>query len=134
MIYFDTSALAKLVVKEFESAALATWLDEQATQSKGSSMLCRVELPRAVRAGGDVAFLRAQMILGDLMQIPLTPELLDTAGSLPGSLRSLDAIHLATAMRLRADLSALVAYNQRLLDAAEAAGLPTVSPGRSRRA
>lgn len=129
MIYFDTSALAKLVVKEPESAALASWLDAHVDQPKGSSMLCRVELPRAVRSGGDVAYLRAQMILGDLMQIPLTPELLDAAGSLPGSLRSLEAIHLATAIRLRSDLSALVAYDRRLLNAAELAGLPTASPG-----
>jgi predicted nucleic acid-binding protein len=129
VIYFDTSALAKLVIKEPESAALATWLDRHLDQRKGSSMLARVELPRAVRHGGDVAYLRAQMILGDLMQIPMTPHLLDAAGSLPGSLRSLDAIHLATALRLRADLHTLVAYDQRLLDAAREAGLPTASPG-----
>lgn len=129
MIYFDTSALVKLVVKEPESAALATWLDGHIPRRKGSSMLCRVELPRAVRHGGDLAYLRAQMILGDLMQLPLTPELLDAAGSLPGPLRSLDAIHLATALRLRGELYALVAYDRRLLDAAELAGLPTASPG-----
>ena len=131
MIYFDTSALAKLVVKERESAALAAWLDEHVALPKGSSMLCRAELPRAVRKGGDVAYLRAQMILGDLMQIPLTPELLDAAGSLPGSLRAPDAIHLTTALRLRRDLHSVVAYDQRLLEAAELAGLPTVSPGQS---
>jgi uncharacterized protein len=129
VIYFDTSALAKLVVKEPESAALTVWLDDHIAQRKGSSMLCRVELPRAVRQGGDLAYLRAQMILGDLMQIPLTPELLDAAGSLPGPLRSLDAVHLVTALRLRVDLYALVAYDQRLLEAAELAGLPTASPG-----
>lgn len=59
----------------------------------------------------------------------LTPELLDSAGSLPGSLRSFYAIHLVTALRLRASLYALVAYDQRLIEAAELAGLPTVSPG-----
>ena len=129
MIYFDTSALVKLVIKEPESAALAAWLDGNIEQPRASSMLCRVELPRAVRPGGDVAYLRAQMILGDLMQIPLTPELLDAAGSLPGPLRSLDAVHLATALRLRGDLYSLVAYDRRLLDAADSAGLPTASPG-----
>jgi len=129
VIYLDTSALAKLVVKERESTALADWLDEHVSIRKSSSMLCRAELPRAVRPGGDVALLRAQMILGDLMQIPMTPELLDAAGSLPGSLRSLDAIHLATALRLRSDLHSLVAYDHRLLEAARLAGLPTASPG-----
>ena len=129
MIYFDTSALTKLVVKEPESDALVTWLDQRLDLPKGSSMLCRTELPRAVRMGGDIAYLRAQLILGDLLQIPLTPDLLDAAGSLPGPLRSLDAIHLATALRLRDSLHWLVAYDQRLLDAAQQAGLPTASPG-----
>jgi hypothetical protein len=46
-------------------------------------MLCRAELPRAVRRGGDIAYLRAQLILGDLLQVPLTPDILDAAGSLP---------------------------------------------------
>jgi uncharacterized protein len=129
VIYFDTSALAKLVIREPESAALNEWLNQHVDLPKSSSMLCRTELPRAVRQGGDVAYLRAQMILGDLMQIPLTPDVLDAAGALPGSLRSLDAIHLATALRLRGDLHSLVAYDQRLLGAAELAGLPTASPG-----
>ncbi len=131
MIYFDTSALVKLVVKEPESAALTEYLTQHAAERKGSSMLCRVELPRAVQAGGDMAYLRAQMILGDLMQFPLTPDLLDVAGSLPGSPRSLDAIHLATALRLHSDLHSLVAYDRRLLEAAELAGLRTASPGSS---
>lgn len=129
MIYFDTSALAKLVVKETESAALVQWLRKHTEQPKVSSMLSRVELPRAVRQGGDIAYLRAQMILGDLVQVPLTPDLLDTAGSLPGALRSLDAIHLATALRLRGELSALVAYDRRLLETARQAGLPATAPG-----
>jgi uncharacterized protein len=131
VIYFDTSALVKLVVKEPASAALAEYLSRHAAERKGSSMLCRVELLRAVQAGGDMAYLRAQMILGDLMQFPLTPDVLDAAGSLPGSLRSLDAIHLATALRLHSDLHSLVAYDRRLLKAAELAGLRTASPGSS---
>jgi uncharacterized protein len=129
VIYFDTSALAKLVIKEPESASLVAWLDAHIDRRKGSSMLCRVELPRAVRLGGDLAYLRVQMILGDLLQIPLTPELLDAAAALPGPLRSLAAIHLVTALRLRADLYTVVAYDQGLLGAAELAGLPTASPG-----
>lgn len=129
MIYLDTSALAKLVIKEQESAALIAWLDDRRTVRKCSAMLCRTELPRAVRRGGDVALLRAQMILGDLLQFPLTPDLLDTAGSLPGQLRSLDAIHLAAALRLRGELHSLVAYDHRLLEAAAATGLPVASPG-----
>jgi uncharacterized protein len=129
VIYFDTSALTKLVIKEPETDALVAWLDQYTDLPKGSSMLSRTELPRAVRAGGDMAYLRAQLILGDLLQAPLTPDLLDAAGALPGALRSLDAIHLATALRLRDGLHWLVGYDHRLLDAARQAGPPAVSPG-----
>jgi predicted nucleic acid-binding protein len=131
VIYFDTSALVKLVVKEAESADLADWLEPRQALPKCSSLLIRTELPRAVRRGGDTAYLRAQFVLGDVVQFPLTVDLLDTAGSLPGSLRSLDAIHLASALRLRGDLEAFVAYDQRLREAAELAGLRTAAPGTS---
>ncbi|MFF5988970.1 type II toxin-antitoxin system VapC family toxin [Prauserella flavalba] len=57
--------------------------------------------------------------------------MLDAAGSLPGPLRSPDAIHLASAMRVRAELEYLVAYDQRLLETARLAGLPIASPGAS---
>jgi len=132
VIYLDTSALVKLVIKEAESAALASWLDDHRDVRKGSSMLARTELVRAVRRGGEVAYLRAQMMLGDLLQMPVTPELLDAAGTLPGPLPSPEAIHLATALRLRVELHSLVAYDDRLLAAAERAGLPVVSPGAQR--
>ncbi|PXY26178.1 type II toxin-antitoxin system VapC family toxin [Prauserella endophytica] len=131
MIYLDTSALVKLVVKEDETPELVSWLREHGGTRKGSSMLARVELPRAVRRGGDVAYLRAQLVLGDLLQLPMTAAVLDAAGSLPGPLRSLDAIHLASAMRVRAELQHLVAYDQRLLETARLAGLPIASPGAS---
>ncbi|RBM19994.1 VapC toxin family PIN domain ribonuclease [Prauserella sp. PE36] len=131
MIYLDTSALVKLVVKENETPELLSWLREHGGTRKGSSMLARVELPRAVRRGGDVAYLRAQLVLGDLLQLPMTAAVLDAAGSLPGPLRSLDAIHLASAMRVRAELQYLVAYDQRLLETARLAGLPIASPGAS---
>ncbi|MEU6642273.1 type II toxin-antitoxin system VapC family toxin [Saccharomonospora sp. NPDC046836] len=129
MIYFDTSALVKLVIKETETPELVSWLATHATGPKVSSMLARVELPRAVRRGGDVAYLRAQLVLGDLLQVPLTAGVLDAAGSLPGSLRSLDSIHLASALRLRSELDCLVAYDQRLLEAAQLTGLTVAAPG-----
>jgi uncharacterized protein len=81
-----------------------------------------------VGAGGDIAYMRAQLVLGDLLQVPLTPELLDAAGSLPGPLHSPGAIHLATALRLRGDLEWLVAYDERLIKAADQMGLRTASP------
>jgi hypothetical protein len=67
--------------------------------------------------------------LAHLDLVDLDAELVDTAAVVqPASLRTLDAIHLAGALRMGADLSALVTYDQRLVDAARAAGLPVVSP------
>lgn len=129
MIYLDSSALVKLVREEPESATLQAWLDARSESILCSSALCRVEVPRAVAELGDDARSRAHDVLDDLVQLPLTEQILDAAGSLPGRLRSLDAIHLAAALRLRANLTAVVGYDRRLLDPAAAAGLPVTSPG-----
>ncbi|WP_053721488.1 type II toxin-antitoxin system VapC family toxin [Saccharothrix sp. NRRL B-16348] len=129
MIYLDTSALAKLVRTEAETSALRAWLDDRAGTRLVSSSLARVELIRAVRAEGDEAIRQATLILVELDQMTMTMDLLDAAGALPLPLKSLDAIHLASALRLRVDLDAFVAYDKRLLTAADQMGLPIASPG-----
>ena len=50
------------------------------------------------------------------------------AGARPVTLRALDAIHLASVLAIRHELTALVCYDKRLLAAAQDAGLPTASP------
>lgn len=129
MIHLDTSALAKLVHAEAETAALRDWLDDRAGIRLVSSSLARVELVRAVRAEGDTAIRQAALILVELDQMLMTADLLDAAGALPLPLKSLDAIHLVSALRLRGDLDAFVAYDKRLLSAADDMGLPIASPG-----
>jgi uncharacterized protein len=129
VIYLDTSALVKLVRTETETADLVAWLDDK--DSLVTSSLARVELMRAVRADGEAEQRQAALILVELDQIPMTFDLLDTAGTLPQPVRSLDAIHLASAIRLRDALEVFVAYDKRLLAAADEAGLPTESPGAS---
>lgn len=128
MIYLDTSALVKLVSTEAETEALVAWLGER--DDLVTSTLARVELARAVR--GDVeAERQVAAMLVELDQVPMTYDLLDAAGSLPQQVRSLDAIHLASAIKLRGALEAFVAYDKRLLVAADEAGLPTECPGAS---
>jgi predicted nucleic acid-binding protein len=129
VIYFDTSALVKLVLSEPETPALNAWLDARSEALRVSSSLARVELVRAVRAEGDAAIRQATLILVELDEMPMTTDLLDAAGALALPLRSLDAIHLASALRIRAHLDAFVAYDKRLLTAADEMGLPTASPG-----
>jgi uncharacterized protein len=129
VIYLDTSALAKLVRTEAETSSLRVWLDDRAGARLVSSTLARVELIRAVRAEGDEAIRQATMILVELDQMTMTMDVLDAAGALPLPLKSLDAIHLASALRLRGDLDAFVAYDKRLLAAADEMGLPIAAPG-----
>jgi predicted nucleic acid-binding protein len=94
-----------------------------------SSALSHVEVVRGVRRTNPGLLTGAQRLLAGLTLIPLTADLLDRAALLdPVVLRSLDALHLASAMTLGADLTAFVVYDRRLQDAARAERLPVVSP------
>lgn len=129
MIYLDSSALVKLVLTEPETQALTRWLAERADRPMVSSVIHRTEVPRAVWRADPASFPRSYRQVRGVERVALTPEVLDTAAALaPPSLRSLDAIHLASALSIRRDLDSFVAYDKRLLDAATSAGLPTASP------
>lgn len=129
MIYLDTSALAKLVLPEPESSALHRWLGQHAQELQASSEIIRVELPRAVMRLYPMGLLHAARVVAHTEKIGLTRRLLEIAASLPpATLRSLDAIHLASALTIRDEITAFVAYDKRLAEAAEAAGLPVASP------
>ncbi|MFD4643942.1 type II toxin-antitoxin system VapC family toxin [Lentzea sp. NPDC058436] len=127
MIYLDTSALVKLVRTEAETDALVDWLGERTDLV--TSSLARVELMRAIRDEGEAEKRQASTILVELDNVPMTFDLLDAAGALPQPVRSLDAIHLASAIRLRDVLDAFIAYDKRLLAAADEVGLPVLAPG-----
>src|ERR1041384_2892955 len=103
VVYLDSSALVKLVVREAESSALRRFL--RARLHRVSCALARTEVPRAVRHLGPAATQRAKRLVRRLHMIQLDDSLLDSAAALDGRiLRSLDAIHLASAERLGADL------------------------------
>lgn len=133
MHYADTSALVKLVVPERESTALRKWIDADRVQLAASD-LARVELMRAVRrVDTDPGALgRARDLLARITLLPTTAEVFDRAGLLdPEALRSLDAVHLASALVLGDALETLVTYDDRLGEAARAAGIRVSSPGAS---
>lgn len=128
-LYLDSSALVKLVQKEAESQALRRYLRRHSDDERVSSGLARVEVVRAVSAGGVRAVAQARRQLGRLYEIPLDRGLLDEASTLgPGSLRSLDAIHLAAARRLGDQLRAVITYDARTQSAAASLGIPTAAP------
>jgi predicted nucleic acid-binding protein len=129
MIYLDTSALVKLVIEEAESAALEHWLVLQ-EQPITTSVLGRVELVRACRRANPDSVPAAQLLLGDLPLVPLTSWIVETAENIGSpDLRSLDALHLASAFELDTALTGFVSYDKRLRDAAAHASLPVMTPG-----
>ena len=131
MIYYDSSALLKLVQTERESDDFRRWYDQHRGTDAASSALVRVEVIRAARQHDEATEQKARVVLAGLDLLPVSLGLLDAAAGLPYAVRSLDAIHLASALEIGAGLEAFVAYDERLLMAAEQAGLPVASPGLS---
>lgn len=132
MIYFDSSALVKLLVEEPESAALVAWVADREQVPTISSELLKVEVVRALRRLDPAGVPDARALVSELDLIPLTGLVVDQAGEAGDPLlRSLDAIHLVSAMSVRDELTAFVAYDTRLTTAAQAAGLPVRQPGRA---
>lgn len=129
-LYLDSSAIVKLVQRETESTPLQRYLRRNKEAARVTSTLARVEVVRAVLSGGAAAVAHARRQLGRMYQVALDRELLDQAATLaPGvRLRSLDAVHLASAQMLGSDLHAVVTYDQRMADAAASLGLPVSTP------
>jgi predicted nucleic acid-binding protein len=128
-LYLDSSALVKLVVLEPESTALHEFLRHRPTRL--SSGLAEVEVPRALRrAGFDAPELRrAVALLARINLVGVDRAILRAAAALaPPALRSLDAIHLATALSLGQDLAGIVTYDQRLAEAAADLALDVWAP------
>jgi uncharacterized protein len=126
-VYLDASAAAKLLVDEAESEALAAYLDRTIEEQElVSSALLETELRRlATRLELEQSMVTDLLARVDLVDPPRS--LLHEAGLLPGThMRSLDALHLATALRVDSDT--FVAYDTRLLDAARSVGLSVHSP------
>lgn len=129
LIYLDSSALVKLVVTEPESGALLELLG--AWPDRVSSALVLTEVPRAIRRAGvgAAARRRARQVLTRVALVHVDHRILTSAASLdPPALRTLDAIHLATAIALGEDLGALVTYDARLSAAARRADVEVMAP------
>lgn len=126
-VYLDSSAMVKLAVREPESDALRRHLRRR--QPWVSSALARTEVPRALLPGGEEAILAGRRVLARCDLVRVNDRVLNLAGSmLPNELRSLDAIHLATAERIRTDLGGLVTYDDRMAKVAGRMGLRVFAP------
>lgn len=129
MIYLDTSAAAKLIQTEAESAALLEFLAERINVPLVSSMLLYPELVRAVNRHRPELAPRAVALVQRMMTVPLASEIVVNAATVGTPLlRTLDALHLATAAAIAGELQAFVTYDKRLGDAATGMGFTVVAP------
>lgn len=128
LVYLDTSAFVKLVIPEPETAALVTALSPKALLV--ASEILEVEALRATRRStGDDGAAAARSQLAGVRLLPLTDQIRRRACELePPTLRSLDAIHIATALDLGEHLGCIYAYDVRMATAASQAGLRVYAP------
>jgi uncharacterized protein len=127
--YLDTSAALKAFAAEAHSVAFRTFFNSHADAAWVSSALMRVEVLRAVRRAMPGAVARADELLLAFAYHNIDDGVVDTAASEPDQmLRSLDAIHLATARTLGSELTGLITYDDRLAGAATNAGIAVISP------
>lgn len=129
ILYLDSSALVKLVLPEPESEALLRTLGEW--PMRASSFVAKVEVPRAIAREdqNSALFEQGERVLAGLALVHLDLEVAQAAAELaPVRLRSLDAIHFASALSLGDDLGAFAAYDTNLIAAAQAVGAPVLSP------
>lgn len=127
-LYLDSSAIVKLVAAEAESGALHRYLRANAG-ARATSSIARVEVLRAAALLGVAAVTQARAVLTGIDEIAVDRALLDRAAVLPVNVRTLDAIHLASAERARTSLTAVITYDRRMAVAADALGLPVAAPG-----
>ena len=127
IVYLDSSALLKLVAKEPESTALRRYW--QSLGQRMSSALARAEVLRAAHAIGPEPLLMARDVLRRVNLLTIDEELLERAAFLePLTLRTLDAIHLASALAVGSELEEVVTYDKRMAEAARGLGLRVVAP------
>jgi len=130
VIYLDASALVTLVTGRPYAPELRDFLAQSPEMPMGTSTIGFIETVRALDRVGTYPT-AMQDLLASFAEILVTDEIRDAAASLPGSVRTLDAVHIASAQAIDA-LASLVSYDKRMLDFAHSIGIPTAAPGMSR--
>ena len=128
MIYLDASALVTVVVQRQHARDLRRFLDEHALVKTCTNTIGFVETVRSCDQIGDFPNLMATL-LRDHNEIKVTDTIRDAAARMPALVRTLDAMHVASAEQLGSELTALVTYDVRMAEAARKAGLPVAMPG-----
>ena len=129
MIYLDASALVKLLFEEAESEALEQWIGARVDVPKVTSELSIIEVLRTCRRVDGSATADGRRVLAGLDLIPVTRTVLEQSAVIGApALRSLDAIHLASARSAGTAVTTFVTYDERLARAAEEDGLAVIGP------
>jgi len=133
VIYLDSSAIVKMIRPEAESRDLVEWLNRR-NEPAVTSVLAEVEVPRALRRSSPAHLAAMPAVLARISRIEMDAAVRATAGAyVTDALRSLDAVHLATAEVLVASgktVSAFVTYDTRQAGAVEPTGNRVEIPGR----
>lgn len=131
MIYLDSSALVTITLGRRHSKELGDFLDAHSGTRTCTSTIGFVETVRACDQIGAFPNLMASLARQHA-ELVVSEKIKDAAAVVSGKVRSLDAIHIASAERLGPKLTALVTYDNRMAEAARAAGLPVAMPGAER--
>ena len=125
--YADSSAILKLLIVEKESAALTNFIDF----TLKSSVLTRVEIIRVLHKITPEKIAQAQVILAGIDLTPLNPAILSAAENFAPAitLKSLDALHVASVLFLGAAVEGLITYDKAMIKNAKELGIKVVSPG-----
>jgi len=124
--YFDTSAAVKMIRAEEHSVDVKRWVSDPEVEAASSSLL-ELEMRRAVMRWG-LPQEEATRTLANFQLFSVPDWEFKAAGLMPvATLRSLDAIHVAAAIRIGAD--AIITYDERMIEAAALMGLPAIQPG-----
>jgi len=128
VIYLDASALVTYVLERPNFAKLQSFLLSHSDLRGATSTIGLIETVRNCDCVGSFPNLMTHL-LREYSEINVTSEIRDSAVTLPGRLKALDAIHVATAESLGEELSFFVTYDRRLAMVAGSRGLPVASPG-----
>jgi predicted nucleic acid-binding protein len=128
VIYLDASALITLISGRRYADELRSFLAAQPAMPMATSTLGLIETVRTMDRIGDYPGLMHDLV-GQFTEILLIEEVRDAAAALPGRLRTLDAIHVASAQILGDAFAVLLTYDKRMLEVARAVGLRAEAPG-----
>lgn len=131
MIYLDASALVTLVTGRPYARELREFLAQSPEMPMGTSTIGFIETVRTLDRVGSYPTAMQDLLAG-FTEILVTDEIRDGAASLPGGVRTLDAIHIASAQAIGDALAFLMSYDKRMLDVAHSVGIPIAAPGMSR--